>query len=294
MAPAVISQGRSAKVIVVTSPNGGTGKSTVSLNLAAYLGLRLKATGKRVCLVDANFQQADAGKMLNQYSPNITGIVKDIASLAPNSIERYLVSRPELNLSVLLGPPSIMEANPALLNPRLFNSIFSALKPNFDYIIVDTPVAELFHDHFRSFLLPAADYIIVTVVPSVHRLVNVDAWLSEITQPRHTGGDDIDPNIIGIVLNQEETGVSIDAQTVQHELSMWNLIGVIPRSTAWINAANNYELVATKNYHALNDAFSRILYYATREEVLLLGIGQEENHKKSRTGFLQRLFRRGS
>jgi len=282
---------RNARVIIVTSPKGGTGKSSLSLNLAAYLGLRVKTLGKRVCLIDANFQQADAGKMLNQYTPNIIDILKDTSSLSPTMIERYLISRPNLNLSVLLGPIRPTEANPASLNARLFNQILDALRPNFDYIFIDTPVAEVYHDLFRGFALPVADYIIVPLTPAVHTMMDVDAWLHTVTLPRHTGGDDVDPRKVGIVLNQEEDGVSIGEAEVQRELAAWNYIGTIPRSTAWINALNNSELVATKNYAELNRAFSQILYYATGEEVLLsaLDTGVQE---KPRRGFLRLLGRK--
>jgi len=283
---------RMARVICVTSPKGGTGKSTLTLNMAAYMALRVKPYGKRVCVIDANFQQADAGKMLGQYSPNITNIIKDTASLAPNAIERYLVRREDLNLSVLLGPSMPEEANPQYLNARLYNQVLDALRPNFDYIFIDTPVAEVYHDLFRGFVLPAADYIIVPLTPVLHTIMNVDAWLHTVTLPRHTGGDDVDPNKVGIVLNQAEDGVDIGEVEIRRELSKWHFIGSVPRSKAWINAVNNYEMVATKNYHELNDSFSRILYFATGEEALLVGIAQGAPQVSTggRRGLLGRLF----
>lgn len=285
---------RNARVITVTSPKGGTGKSTLTLNMAAYMALRVRPLNKRVCVIDANFQQADAGKMLNQYTPNITNIIKDQSSLAPNAIERYLVSRPDLNLSVLLGPATPEDANPAYLTPRLFNQILDALRHNFDYIFIDTPVAEVYHDLFRGFALPVADYIIVPLTPSVHTIMNVGAWLTQVTQPHHSNGDNVDPNRVGIVLNMAEEGVTIGEEQIRRELARWHYLGAIPRSKAWINAMNDSELVATKNYAELNVAFSQILYYATGEDILRYsaGPGPEATGRKG-TGLFRRILGRG-
>jgi MinD-like ATPase involved in chromosome partitioning or flagellar assembly len=279
-----------ARIISVTSPKGGTGKSTLTLNMAAYLALRLKESGKRVCVIDANFQQADAGKMLGQYSPTVIDVVKDMASLSPTGIERYLVHRNDLNLSVLLGPARPEEGDPAFLNARLFNQITDALSSNYDYIFIDTPVAEVYHDLFQGFILPRSDYIIVPVTPVLHTMMNVDNWLHTVTLPRHTGGNDVDANKVGLVLNQAEEGVNIGEEEVRRELFKWNFIGSIPRSRAWINAVNTWELVATKNYHELNDAFSRILWTATGEQILLTTVDTDAGPSTKRSpGLLGRL-----
>lgn len=259
---------RHASVIVITSPKGGTGKSTLSLNLAAYMALRVKSLGKRVCIIDANFQQADVGKMLGAWTPTVSNLLRDPSSLSPNGIMRYLVTRDDLNLSALLGPAIPEEANPAYLTPRLYLQILDALRPNFDYIFIDTPVAERYHDLFQDFLLPAADFIILPVTPVMHTILDANSWLELVTQPEHMNGNGVDPNRVGFVINQVEEGIEFDESKVRRELSHWRYLGSVPRSKAWINAVNNAELVATRNYVELNKAFSQILWYATGEDVL--------------------------
>jgi MinD-like ATPase involved in chromosome partitioning or flagellar assembly len=253
---------------VITSPKGGTGKSTLSLNLAAYMALRVKSLGKRVCIIDANFQQADVGKMLGAWTPTVSNLLRDPSSLSPNGIMRYLVTRDDLNLSALLGPAIPEEANPAYLTPRLYLQILDALRPNFDYIFIDTPVAERYHDLFQDFLLPAADFIILPVTPVMHTILDANSWLELVTQPEHMNGNGVDPNRVGFVINQVEEGIEFDESKVRRELSHWRYLGSVPRSKAWINAVNNAELVATRNYVELNKAFSQILWYATGEDVL--------------------------
>jgi cellulose biosynthesis protein BcsQ len=282
---------RRARVISVASPKGGTGKSSLTLNLAVALGLRLRKYGKRVCIIDANFQQADAGKLLDHYSPNIVNLSKDRAAIVPEQIERYLIHKPEYNISALLGPAIPSEANPALFTGALYNSILEALRPNFDYIFIDTPVAEIYHDIFKNFALPQSDFIIVPITPSYHTIMNADSWLSTITLPTHANGEGVDPSIIGIVLNQQRDNVGITEEEVQHELFHWKYLGSIPDTNEWVRAINNNELIATKNIHELNVAFGKILYAATGEQEMLYGIDLG-SQRQDRRGIMSRLRRR--
>jgi cellulose biosynthesis protein BcsQ len=288
-APSGPSARRRGYVITIASPKGGTGKSSLSANLAVYLGLSLRGTGKRVCLIDANFQQADTGKLLNVYFPNITQILKEEGSMVPERIEQYMVERPNLNTSFLLGPATPRDGSPVFFNSRLYLQVLEVLKQNFDYILIDTPVAELYHDILRGFALPAADYIVAPITPAIHTLMNAEGWLRSITQPRHQGGDEIDPEKIGIVLNQAQDGVDCDEEQVRRDLFAWRFIGSVPMTTEWLRSINNNEFVATKNIPVINEAFANILFAATREELLLRGMATgEESTKKGLLGKLRR------
>jgi septum formation inhibitor-activating ATPase MinD len=259
-------------VIVVTAPKGGTGKSSLSLNLTAYLGLRLRAQGRTVCIIDTNFQQADTGKYLNVYTPNITDVYKDQSSMTRERIRTKMVHKDELGFSALLGPARSREANPQWINARLYNQILPLLKEHYDYILVDTPVAELYHDIHRDFALPNADYILVPITPNLPTLMNADRWLYEICQPTHVdGGAGVDRNKIGIVLNRAKETVGLSFEEIQTELSQWRIVGVIPDTDEWQRANNENALVATRNYRELNDAFAQVLHAATGEASLLEG-----------------------
>jgi MinD-like ATPase involved in chromosome partitioning or flagellar assembly len=257
-----------ARVITVTAPKGGTGKSTLSLNLAAYLGLRLRGTGKTVCIIDANVQQADTGKYLNKYTPNIESILKDPTAVHPDRIMNYLLHKPELNLSALLGPATPEVANPLYFTGRRYKLILDALRPHFDYILIDTPVAELYHDLFREFALPEADFIVVTIAPNVATLMNTDGWLRQVTAPKNAEGMGIDPEKIGIVLNRAQDDIGLSEEEVRRELGSWRFLAAVPETKEWQRCNNQGVLVATKNYHELNQAFQIVLAGATGDEML--------------------------
>ena len=283
-------QARRGYVMTISTSKGGTGKSSLTLNLAAFLGMRLRSQGKTVCVIDANTQQADSGKYLDVYRPNITTIVNDPSLMTEERILNALVHKPEYNLSVLLGPATPDEANPMAISPRLYIEILELLKRHFDYILIDTAVAEKFHEMFSEFSLPKADFIIVPVTPNVQTLHNADNWLrAAVVAPRHEGGAGIDRNRIGIVLNRAEDGIDCSEDDVRAELPNWHFLGSIPETREWKRANNNNELVAPKNYAELNYAFAEILHAATREPILLENYSTIEQPKQ---GFFDRIRNR--
>lgn len=270
-APVADKPQRRGYVVTIAAPKGGTGKSTMTLNLAAYLGLRLRGTGRNVCLIDANVQQADAGKYLGDYFPNVEGVLKDPSAMHPDRINDFLLHKPQYNLSALLGPDSPEGANPLYYTGKRYAEILEALRPNYDYILIDTPVAELYHDMFRDFALPKANFIAVVITPNVTTLMNTDMWLRQVVAPIGADGMGVDPAQIGLVLNRAEDDIGIDEQEVRRELGAWRFLASVPETKAWKRCNNENQLVATHNYHELNEAFSAVLEAATGEPLLSTG-----------------------
>lgn len=254
-------------VVAVIGPKGGVGKTNLSLNLATYAGLRLKAEGKRVCLVDANLQQADIGKYIRRYTPTVSDYITHPEAITPDRIHEFLVHKPELNLSILLAPSLSENAHPLDVSPDLYNQILLCLRQRFDYIIIDTPAAELYNTLFMHFVLPNADFLLVPVTPNHATLLNTEQYLRNICEPTLNGGAGFEPKDIGVVLNRAESGIGCDVANVRDELHEWGLVSVIPESKEWKLANNEYEIIATKNYAELNSAFAKTCFAMTGEPV---------------------------
>ncbi len=280
-------------MIAIVAPKGGVGKSQLTLNLSVFLALRLRAAGKTVCIVDANFQQADAGKYIGHYSPTITDLVRDPSGISPERIRDYLVHPQRYAVSVLLGPSVIDDADPTYINGALYSEVIDSLRQLYDYVFIDTPVAEKYHNLFNEFVIPKADRLVVATIPSFTTLINVDNWLRSITAPRNAGGAGYDPARIGVILNQAAPGIDCTEDDVRRELANWRFLGSVPATDQWRRAENNFELVADKNYAELNEAFARILYVVTGERVLLEGLAQHEQQGPGLFKQLARAFRRG-
>jgi MinD-like ATPase involved in chromosome partitioning or flagellar assembly len=267
----------------------------MTLNLAAFLGMRLRAQGKTVVVVDANYQQADSGKYLDTYTPNINTIVNNPALLTKERILEALVHKPEYNLSVLLGPATPDEGNPLAISARLYNEILDLLLAHYDYVFIDTPVAEKFHEMFSDFALSRADYLIVPVAPNYTTLHNADNWLrAAVVAPRVDGGAAMDPNRVGIVLNRAEDGIGCSESDVRQTMASWHFLGAIPETKEWKAANNQNELVAPKNYAELSQAFAEVLHASTGEPVLLENLGLVQDKSGGLGGKFKGMFRRKS
>ena len=119
-----------AKIIQITSPAPGDGKSTTTANLATTIA----QAGSRVLLLDADMRKPTQHKLFgleNQVglSSIITGSA-DLKEVVQDVIPGYL--------SVVTAGP--IPANPAeLLTATRFADLLAEYRKNYDYVLVDTP-----------------------------------------------------------------------------------------------------------------------------------------------------------
>jgi capsular exopolysaccharide synthesis family protein len=123
-------RGGGRKVIQITSPNVGDGKSTLAANLAVSIA----QSGKRVLLVDADLRRPRVDKLFGVA--NEVGFSSVLAgdSDPPEVIQATAVP----GLWVL--PCGALPPNPAelLTSPRL-GEMLAWMRDHYDYVLIDTP-----------------------------------------------------------------------------------------------------------------------------------------------------------
>ncbi len=124
------SQLNGAKVIQITSPTPGDGKSTTISNLAASIA----QSGRRVLLIDADLRKPTQHKLFG--TDNDEGLVSVLAGDAEHhSVVHSII--PDY-LSLLTSGP--IPANPAeLLTSARFVALLAEYRSMYDYILIDTP-----------------------------------------------------------------------------------------------------------------------------------------------------------
>lgn len=123
----------------VISANRGDGKTFIASNLA----LSFAQLGGRVALVDADLRNARIQSVF-EISDKATGLSEALNGRAELSL---YVPAPEFgNLYVL--PTGIIPPNPQELVERAdFSLLIAELRTKFDYVIIDTPAAEIGIDY---------------------------------------------------------------------------------------------------------------------------------------------------
>lgn len=119
------------KVVLVTSTQPGEGKSFVSINLAVTLSMM----DKKVLLVGLDLRKPTVARIMNIHDKSgITAYLSGMETDVSNLIYRL----PEYpNLDVL--PAGVIPPNPnELIMKTQFDQLFAELKPQYDYIILDT------------------------------------------------------------------------------------------------------------------------------------------------------------
>ncbi|GAB5404492.1 MAG: polysaccharide biosynthesis tyrosine autokinase [Aureliella sp.] len=123
-------KGKALKVIQITSPVPGDGKSTLSSNISVTMA----QSGRRVLLIDADLRRPRVAK--------IFGIDSEVGVAAVVSgkveVEDAICVGPVANLSIL--PGGKRPANPAeILSSERFKNMVDMLRDKFDIIVIDTP-----------------------------------------------------------------------------------------------------------------------------------------------------------
>jgi MinD-like ATPase involved in chromosome partitioning or flagellar assembly len=158
--------GHSAQIITVFSAKGGSGKTTVAINLAVALH---DGGARHVCLVDLDLAFGDVAISL-QLAPTRTLI--DAVAMPPidDDEERLsaLLTEFRPGLDCLLAPvePGDAEKVPATLVTELLDQ----LRQRYDYVVIDTP--SQFSEHVLAALDSSHHHVLLTT-PEVPALKNL-------------------------------------------------------------------------------------------------------------------------
>lgn len=156
---------RLGHVIVVYSPQGGSGVTTVSTGLATSLMKK----GVRVLVVDADLQFGDVATFLAiQSQISSVEMAQDADDLDPEHFDNVVATHAS-GLKVLVAPQRPENAEELFKRPGVIAQIISKVKANYDYIVVDTSAAL---NDVNLALFDIADKIVLLTTPSLPAVKN--------------------------------------------------------------------------------------------------------------------------
>ena len=121
------------KVITIYSPKGGTGCTTIAVNLA----LALHNEDTRTTLIDGNFQYGDVAVFVNEQGKNtIIDLATRVNELDPEIVEGVMINHSASGVHILAAPsrPEYSER----VSGDQFAELIDYLRQMYAYVVIDT------------------------------------------------------------------------------------------------------------------------------------------------------------
>jgi pilus assembly protein CpaE len=193
-----------SRVIAVTGPKGGVGRTLFTVNLAVAFA----KMGKKVAVIDGNLQFGEVAIYYNiKPKRTIYEWVKEGYGHANYSIDQYM-STVDGDVSVLAAPP-----RPEFFEGISENHIKAAIeevKKLFDIVLIDMPV-HLSEIHLRC--LDLADEILLTTVNEVSILRLSKLYLETLESIQLKGK-------VKLILNRHSKGQGLELKRIEDILAL--------------------------------------------------------------------------
>lgn len=130
---------RLGKVVAFYGVAGGVGASTIAVNFAWELTLRTRREGRRVALLDFNFQYGSIATFLDvPRREAVYELVSEASNLDQTGLTQALSTYQD-KLHVLTAPRDALPLD--IVSPADVDAIINLSRESFDYVVIDMPQA---------------------------------------------------------------------------------------------------------------------------------------------------------
>ncbi len=130
---------RLGKVVAFYGVAGGVGASTLAVNFAWELTLRTRREGRRVALLDFNFQYGSIATFLDvPRREAVYELVSEASNLDQTGLTQALSTYQD-KLHVLTAPRDALPLD--IVSPADVDAIINLARESFDYVVIDMPQA---------------------------------------------------------------------------------------------------------------------------------------------------------
>ena len=169
------------RLIAILSPKGGSGKTTVAVNVATALG---QAAPNRTLLIDFDCQFGDVATALGLSPERTLTDVGNVTRLDATSVKLFMTRDSTGSLLVLPSSSSPEEAD--LIDKSLAEELLDIMLDEFDYIVVDTAAG--IDERSLAAISFASDLVFIANmdVPSVRNLIKELQLLDRLGKPNQS------------------------------------------------------------------------------------------------------------
>jgi pilus assembly protein CpaE len=210
LAGAAVSYG---KVILVYSPKGGTGSTTVAINL----GMTLQSEETPVALVDGNLEFGDLAVFLNlQGKLTIVDLASRADELDPEIVEEVMINHHASGVKILSCPPRPEYAES--VSGEQFGKVLDYLRRLYSYIVIDA--ASSLTDVTLA-ALDTADVILLITTQDIPSIKNARLFLDLVDVLK------VSRRRIVFVMNKFDKRIGITADKVSESFKQ-EILAVLP------------------------------------------------------------------
>jgi len=201
------------KIILVYSPKGGTGCTTIAVNLA----VALHNEETRVVIVDANLQFGDVAIFLNEQGKNtILDLAPRVDELDPEIVDNVMIKNAASGVHVLASPSR--PENAEKVSADQFAKLLRYLRQLYAYVIVDSSA---YLTDVSLSVLDIADTIVLVATQDIPSIKNDRLFLDLLLTLN------IPAEKIAFVMNKFDKRIAISPEKVGENLKQ-EVLAVIP------------------------------------------------------------------
>lgn len=201
------------KVITLYSPKGGTGCTTLAVNLA----IALHNEDTRVVILDANLQYGDVAMFFNEQGKNtILDIAPRVDELDPEIVEEIMIKHEASGIHILAAPQRPEQAEK--VSVQQFSKVLEYLRHMYSYVILDT--SSILTDLILA-AIDSSDAIVLVTTQDIPAIKNARLFLDLL----HTMG--VDRKHLIFIMNKYDKRIGITPERVSENLKE-KISAVIP------------------------------------------------------------------
>jgi pilus assembly protein CpaE len=201
------------KIIQIYSPKGGTGCTTIAVNLA----VALHNEETRVVLVDANLQFGDVAIFLNEQVKNsILDLAPRVDELDPEIVDNVMIKNAASGVHIMASPSR--PENAEKVDADQFTKLLRYLRQLYAYVIVDSSA---YLTEVTLAVLDIADSIVLVATQDIPSIKNNRLFLDLLLTLN------ISTEKIAFVMNKFDKRIAISPERVGENLKQV-VLAVIP------------------------------------------------------------------
>jgi pilus assembly protein CpaE len=201
------------KILMVYSPKGGTGCTTLAVNLA----IAMHNEETRTALVDANLQFGDVAVFLNEQGKNsILDLAPRVDELDPEIVEEVMIKHAATGLHILAAPSR--PENAEKVNADEFAKVLKYLRQIYAYVVVDT---SSYLTDITLTVLDIADVVVLVATQDIPSIKDGRLFLDLMLTLN------IPVDKIAFIMNRFDKRIAITAEKVGENLKQ-EVLAVIP------------------------------------------------------------------